>query len=169
MMIVGISDASAAMGRGISFSFVTTAKELDAALENCKIEGTVKVTGEIFYTGAAYRLKGVVCCKKLAVCDRCLDHFSSREKYEFDEEVRRTDDESGLFILDDKIDISPLIRDILLVFQPICNICHTDCLGLCPKCGANLNKGECGCDYKTVDPRFAALEQLLKERKESSI
>lgn len=165
MMMVCLADANAAMGRGVSFSFETTAAELDAVPENCRIKGPVKVEGELLHTGDLYRLRGVVRFEKEAVCDRCLEHFSSKESCAFDEEVRRTDDESGLAVLDDKVDISPLIRDTLLAAQPIHNVCRPDCLGLCPKCGANLNAGECGCDRTVPDPRLAALEQLLKKQK----
>ena len=58
MMMVCIADANAAMGRGVSFSFVTTAEELDAVPEDCRIEGPVEVTGEVFRTGEDYRLTG---------------------------------------------------------------------------------------------------------------
>ena len=165
MMMVCIADANAAMGRGVSFSFVTPAEERVAVRGDCRIEGSVEVTGEVFRTVDDYRLTGCVRCKRNAVCDRCLEHFSAKESYAFDEEVRRTDDESGLSIVDDKMDISPLIRDTLLAAQPIHNVCRPDCLGLCPKCGANLNEGECGCDRAVPDPRLAALEQLLKKQK----
>ena len=122
MMMVCIADANAAMGRGVSFSFVTTAEALDAEPEDCRIEGPVEITGEILCTGEAYRLTGCVRCERKAVCDRCLEHFSAEESYAFDEEVRRTDDESGLSIVDDKMDISPRIRDTLLAAQPIHNV-----------------------------------------------
>ena len=39
-------------------------------------------------------------------------------------------------------------------------LCREDCKGLCPTCGKNLNLGPCGC-RKSLDPRFAVLEQLL--------
>ena len=70
MMMVCIADANAAMGRGVSFSFVTTAEALDAEPEDCRIEGPVEITGEILCTGEAYRLTGCVRCKRNAVCDR---------------------------------------------------------------------------------------------------
>ena len=60
MMMVCIADANAAMGRGVSFSFVTTAEELDAEPEDCRIEGPVEVTGEILHTGLpAHRLRAL--------------------------------------------------------------------------------------------------------------
>ena len=33
--------------------------------------------------------------------------------------------------------------------------------GLCPKCGKNLNTGDCGCDKRDIDPRLEALKSLL--------
>ena len=56
MMMVCIADANAAMGRGVSFSFVTTAEELDAVPGDCRIEGSVEVTGEVFRTGDAWSI-----------------------------------------------------------------------------------------------------------------
>jgi uncharacterized protein len=39
-------------------------------------------------------------------------------------------------------------------------ICSEDCKGVCPRCGKDLNQGSCSCE-KEVDPRLAALKQLL--------
>ena len=62
----------------------------------------------------------------------------------------------------DMIDIAALIRDTILTAQPLQNLCRTDCRGLCSRCGANLNDGDCGCDRRSVDPRLAALQAMLK-------
>ena len=40
--------------------------------------------------------------------------------------------------------------------------CSEECKGLCPTCGKNLNHEKCNCK-KEVDPRMAALLQLLDE------
>ena len=40
-----------------------------------------------------------------------------------------------------------------------------DCKGLCPKCGKNLNQGDCGCVVKEVDPRLAVLQKFLDSKK----
>ena len=42
------------------------------------------------------------------------------------------------------------------------NLCSPDCKGLCPGCGADLNREPCRCK-KEVDPRLAKLAQLLEE------
>ena len=63
----------------------------------------------------------------------------------------------------DLLDIEDMVRDTLLAAQSLSNICKPDCKGLCPKCGHNLNEGDCGCDRFVPDPRMAALQQLLKK------
>lgn len=60
------------------------------------------------------------------------------------------------------IDLSPLVRELSLLALPIKVLCRPDCLGLCQECGANLNRGDCGCAENEVDPRLAVLESLLK-------
>jgi len=41
-------------------------------------------------------------------------------------------------------------------------LCKPDCKGLCCRCGKNLNRESCTCQ-KELDPRFAALKQLLEK------
>ena len=45
------------------------------------------------------------------------------------------------------------------------HVCSEDCKGLCATCGADLNQGPCGCKPE-IDPRFAALAQLLDKESE---
>ena len=60
----------------------------------------------------------------------------------------------------EEIDVEPLVRERLLLAVPYAPLCKPDCLGLCSKCGANLNNSECGCDRKVVDPRLASLKDI---------
>ena len=62
---------------------------------------------------------------------------------------------------DGMIDLAPLVRELSLLSLPIKVLCRPDCLGLCQECGANLNEGDCGCAEAAIDPRLAALQQLL--------
>ena len=168
MMIVSIAESNAEIGKGVSFSFTTTAEEIDAVHKDYSFVGPIVIQGSIVNTGQAYRLTGVIECEKSFICDRCLDHFTEKQKHEFAEDFRQgeEDDESeAVNMFDgDAIDITDMIRDTILAAQPLNNICRPDCQGLCPKCGANLNHGECGCDRFVPDPRLAALQQLLKKK-----
>ena len=43
------------------------------------------------------------------------------------------------------LDLNELAVSDLLVELPTKVLCRSDCRGLCPKCGRNLNLGDCGC------------------------
>lgn len=60
------------------------------------------------------------------------------------------------------IDLDPVVREQLLLTLPGYPVCQESCKGLCPVCGANLNERDCGCDRRTPDPRWAALEKFGK-------
>ncbi|MCE2489096.1 MAG: DUF177 domain-containing protein [Anaerolineae bacterium] len=64
---------------------------------------------------------------------------------------------------DGMLDLAPLLRAEVLIASANGLVCKTDCRGLCPQCGANLNDTDCGCQLDDVDPRLAALRQLLDE------
>jgi uncharacterized protein len=58
-----------------------------------------------------------------------------------------------------EIDLSPAIREHVILAVPQYPLCSEACRGLCPRCGADLNEGRCGCEAVTMDPRWAALRQ----------
>jgi uncharacterized protein len=58
-------------------------------------------------------------------------------------------------------DIYPRVREAIILEIPIKLLCREDCRGVCRKCGANLNEGECGCDPGIGDPRWGALRKFL--------
>lgn len=64
-----------------------------------------------------------------------------------------------------EIDLSPAIREQVLLQIPSSPLCREDCKGLCPKCGKDLNAGDCGCDRAVMDPRWAALKGIQLEKK----
>ncbi len=99
-------------------------------------------------------------------CVRCLEAFDQplkwtlTELYAFD---KRSTTESNLLVPEDgHIDLEPLLREYALLEIPINPICKADCKGLCPACGENLNKKDCGHRSVGADSPFAALKDLLK-------
>src|SRR6266850_2190538 len=51
----------------------------------------------------------------------------------------------------------------VLLALPLKVICQSDCRGLCPSCGANLNHEECRCETHATDPRMAPLARLKQD------
>ena len=97
-------------------------------------------------------------------CVRCLEPFSQALKWSFTDLYafdKRSISESNLLVPDDgQIDLEPLLREYALLEIPISPVCKPDCKGLCPACGENLNKTDCGHQPESPAP-FAALKGLL--------
>jgi uncharacterized protein len=58
------------------------------------------------------------------------------------------------------IELEPLLIEQILLQIPIRVLCGESCRGLCPRCGANLNQGDCRCRGAEIDERFAVLKNL---------
>lgn len=145
------------------FRFEATAEGMDVSEEDARFRGLLVVKGTLENTGGSFRVSGEVCATRAFICDRCLAATEARERYPFEENFHRgsgADDEEGFG--EDGIDLVPLVRDTVLAALPIRNLCRPDCKGLCPKCGADLNQDDCGCDREVVDPRLAVLKDLMK-------
>ena len=148
----------AARGGKAPFEFSATTQELfDEDFSAEGIIGDVKIIGAVEDVGRCFEVSGHIECQKIFTCDRCLAQATENQIHEFAEEF----DKSAA--VDDLIDVTELLRDVLLAGQPMKNLCKADCKGLCPVCGANLNEGDCGCDKFIVDPRLAALKNFKLE------
>ncbi len=140
-------------GEVAPFSFKLSAESFfsEDFLDNGKFIGDLEISGETVNENANVVIRGEIkCCKKFN-CDRCLSEATENQIHEFEEEIDSAE------IVEDLIDITDLVRDIVISSQPIQSLCKTDCKGLCPICGQNLNDGECNCERLSVDPRLAPL------------
>lgn len=120
---------------------------------------------ELFFEG---RLEG----STAAECARCAEEFESgiERPFRFIMTPRSIAEEGkagdGTYAVydGDKVDLSPLIREELLIALPTRPLCREECRGLCPRCGTNLNQGECRCPEPAGDPRLAVLRSLKIQR-----
>lgn len=109
-------------------------------------------------------------------CSRCLEPVAVPIALQFEEEFLQTVDvitglslgashDDPALLIDDHHDIhlADIIREYLLIEQPMYALCREDCRGLCPQCGRNLNLGPCGCSSVAGDERWSALQALLKD------
>jgi len=98
-------------------------------------------------------------------CVRCLApfqqslHSSLTELYAFDQ---RSVSESNLLVPETgQIDLEPLFREYALLEIPIQPLCKPDCKGLCPVCGEDLNKTDCGHERPASPTPLSALGDFL--------
>lgn len=101
-------------------------------------------------------------------CARCLDPVRSRGSYAGEhtvlEDVQSGEEEAAYALAPGGIlDVGALVTADLLLSMEEVVLCREDCRGLCPKCGRNRNRENCGCDLKEADPRFDALRKHFNQ------
>jgi uncharacterized protein len=96
-----------------------------------------------------------------AVCSRCLTPLETDFDLHLREVFEKDPVEEETYPLrNDEIDLEQPLRDVVVPELPLVPLCRTDCAGLCPTCGANLNEGACDCPAVAADPRWEALRDL---------
>lgn len=112
-------------------------------------------------------------------CSRCLLELEIPIEVELEEEFVASVDvdtganlassqDSDTFRIDGRhtLDLEDAIRQYWTTAVPIQPLCEPDCRGLCPRCGRDLNQGECSCP-PDVDERWSTLRQFVGEKKRS--
>lgn len=77
---------------------------------------------------------------------------------------RAAEGDESCYIIPERTNVLELgeaLREEVLLALPRYVECRPDCRGLCPRCGANLNDGPCGCASQ-ADPRWDALRSLTQ-------
>lgn len=101
----------------------------------------------------------------LAPCDRCATNCSERilvdKEYILSLELENEDNDNILLVTEGELNLAELCRTDVLLQIPMKHLCKPDCKGLCSQCGVNLNEKSCSCNKKQIDPRLAALAELL--------
>ena len=130
----------------------------------------VLAQGRVVNHAGALVLNGTARSELDLVCDRCGKEFSREKVVPLDmllaDALEQEDSEDEIFLLDgNELDLDELVTTAFVLAMDTKNLCSEDCKGLCAKCGADLNLGPCGCRPE-VDPRLAALAQLLDDETE---
>ena len=158
---------------GSEESYHLESETLDFMMDDWTLAEPVVVDAHVQHQGRFLELEGHVNTVVKGVCSRCLDEVKVPVKCDFAEQLLYAKDvslfshlavgevEEKYFIYDnDTLDITDIIRESILAVLPQKILCKDDCRGLCPKCGKNLNQGQCDCDLHEVDPRLAILAKL---------
>jgi uncharacterized protein len=144
-------------------------------------EAVSDVTGEVkaYRSGKDVFVLGTLSARLSYPCVRCLERFEEDARADFhrvfsevpehgpgEVELRKEDLDLEP-IREGTIDLARLAVEELLLALKAHPVCRESCLGLCPRCGGNLNEEQCRCEGPPPDPRFAVLEALKKPKKQS--
>ncbi len=125
----------------------------------------VEIVGEITNKASLVRLEAVITFEFDASCDRCgtrtAKTHSLRVEKSLATSIEGEDSDTILTVPDMKLNLDELLYTETVTNLPMKHLCDEACKGICSKCGKNLNDGECSCNKKEIDPRLAALAELL--------
>ena len=103
------------------------------------------------YLASDISVSGSVHTTMTFTCARCLEKFSRPIDSQFEQHF-----EHDLAT----IDVTPEIRESVIVDIPLIATCKEDCKGICPTCGVNRNTTVCRCDAPPAHAAWNALKNV---------
>jgi len=176
-----IKDDGLALEREAAADSFPALAEVEASGE-CVFAAPLAIALRVYRVGEMIEVEGAIQTRVRLACGRCLVEYdeplASRFTLTFARELPDVSDDSeegeielsaeemGLIPFSgDEIDLGDALAEQVLMALPMRPLCRTECRGLCPHCGANLNEVDCGCVSPVFNPKFAALKDLKPEKK----
>ena len=166
-MLLGLSKIMYCPGASVPFS--TSIDLSDLQFGTCyPVSESVEAEGIVRNTAGVLMMTGTVRTCIHGICDRCASAFDRQMEIPIQvvlvtELANEENEDEWVFPLEgDSADLEDIVRTVFVLNMDSKLLCKEDCKGLCCRCGTNLNEGPCSCQ-KELDPRFAALKQLLEK------
>lgn len=176
---------------GLSLSGDLTAEELALTDADVSIRGTLAVGLDLRAIERTICVTGVVEGTAVRQCVRCLKDFdepiafSVRVAYERESKVaapmaKRDDprkkkaaspvevepeeqNDDLYYYVGDHLELAPMLREQLILTSPMHPLCAEECLGLCARCGKDLNEGPCHCAAEPTEGPFQVLRSAKQK------
>ncbi|MFB8274306.1 YceD family protein [Nocardia colli] len=140
---------------GLDLVAVPVGAELELDLQLQAVSEGVLVTGTAFAP-----IEGE--------CSRCLEPFTDTVSvyitelfaYPNSTTEQTTDDDDSYRMVDDTIDLEPVIIDAVGIELPLQPLCSPDCAGLCAECGVRMAIAGSEHSHEILDPRWAGLAKF---------
>ena len=164
-MLLGLAQIMDRPGQSVSFSTSVDLSDLQYGT-TYPVSEPVVAEGSVRNTAGVLVMKGSVRTCIHGVCDRCASDFDADVEFPIDavlvkEFANEENEDEWVFPLEgDAADLEEIVRTVFVLNMDSQLLCKPECKGMCCRCGTNLNEGPCSCQ-KELDPRFAALRQLL--------
>ena len=164
-MLLGLSKIIDCPGASVPFSTSIDLRDLQYGNSH-PVSEPVLASGTVRNTAGVLVMTGTVKTCLHGICDRCAADFTRDVEIPINvvlvtELANEENEDEWVFpLVSDSADLEDIVRTVFVLNVGSKMLCKPDCKGMCCRCGKNLNDGPCGCQ-KELDPRFAALRQLL--------
>ena len=166
-MLLGLSKIIDCPGASLPFDVSVDLSDLCYGVSYPVTEPVV-ASGTVRNTAGVLMMEGELSTTIHGLCDRCATPFDREITFPINvvlvtELASEENEDEWVFPLEgDSADLDDIVRTVFVLNLDSKLLCKEDCKGLCHRCGKNLNDGPCTCQ-KELDPRFAALRQLLEK------
>lgn len=173
-MLVNLSEAMAAEGCQMKVSVPLEMTVFHSKTGDFPITRASDVSLTVTGIGEGrVRISGGVHLDFQTVCDRCLKETATSLDLVFDRtaaspelDVGEDSEDYAEFMEGYRLNVETFVHNEILMNWPMKILCRSDCKGVCPVCGKDLNEGDCGCDPFVPDPRMAAIQEIFNANKE---
>lgn len=164
-MILDVSSILKETGGKIDINAELDFADIDFLGESFHFTAPLKLIGKIYNNGKSLRLTVDVDGRMSVHCARCMKEFETDINYTVDEDFMQGDDtveEDDIILFSGtEIELDEIVSNAFLMNVSGKYLCSDDCKGLCPKCGKDLNEGDCGCIDDDIDPRWLGLKDIM--------
>jgi uncharacterized protein len=135
------------------------------------------ITGSVHLAkhGHDILVRGELAGRLTLTCGRCLEQFATPVEADFDllllpgpgplgpqEEELSAAELDRDFYSGEMVDLDTILREQIILMLPLKPLCAENCQGLCPRCGANLNREKCSCSVEKTGSPLAELARLKR-------
>lgn len=165
MAVLDITAILRTVGADIDFSEKVKMEPMVLMGDNVLFENPVTVSGNIINNGSAFLMRAFVSGEYTSVCSRCGDDVKKKIEFDFEsvmyhnpvrskhapsekesaDLIYKAEKEEAIIFTSHLIELEPIISNEIFSRLPMRLLCSEDCKGLCPVCGANLNRESCNC------------------------
>ncbi len=175
---------------GLSLVGEVTAEELGLTEDDAVVRGPLAVSLDLTNIEGLVAVTGVLEGTVVRECVRCLKEyevplaFSVRAAFipepkstprhpkridprkaraEVVETEQEEDPDDQYQYQGNQLELAPMLREHVILSAPMQPLCSDDCLGLCARCGKNLNEGPCPCAAEPSIPTFRVVQGMKRK------
>jgi len=176
---------------GLSLACDVQPEELTLGPEDARVGAGLSLSVEIAKSEDGVSVAGILGGTFIRQCVRCLSDFNDPARLSFAVEYRRETSPAGRGgpgrpgrssgpasapppesedvlenvypLAGDRLELVEMLREQVILAEPMQPLCRPDCRGLCPVCGQNRNERECGCAEERPDSPFMILRRLRED------
>jgi uncharacterized protein len=175
---------------GLSLVGEVTAEELGLTEDDAVVRGPLAVSLDLTNVEGLVAVTGVLEGTIIRECVRCLKEHedplafsvraafipepksaprhpkridSRKARVEVEEAEQEEESDDQYQYQGNQLELAPMLREHVILSAPMQPLCDDDCLGLCARCGKNLNEGPCPCAAEPPILTFRVVQGMKRK------